>query len=58
MLITLVMQTVLGIGAALIVMGFSRHREYRADEGGAKLEGIARLEAHAQRRPSQRAVAA
>lgn len=39
LIITMVMQTVLGIGATLIVMAFSRHREYRADEGGAKLEG-------------------
>jgi heat shock protein HtpX len=34
---SLVLQIVLGIGASLIVAWFSRRREYRADEGGARL---------------------
>ena len=32
-------QLVLGILASMIVMAFSRHREFRADRGGAKLAG-------------------
>jgi heat shock protein HtpX len=36
---TLVAQVVLGILASMIVMWFSRHREFRADRGGAKLAG-------------------
>lgn len=32
-------QAVLGFLASMIVMWFSRHREYRADEGGASLAG-------------------
>jgi heat shock protein HtpX len=35
----IVAQIVLGILASLIVMGFSRWREFRADRGGAKLAG-------------------
>jgi heat shock protein HtpX len=35
----LVTQLVLGILATMIVMGFSRHREFRADRGGANLAG-------------------
>ena len=35
----IVAQIVLGILASLIVMGFSRWREFRADHGGAKLAG-------------------
>ena len=35
----IVAQLVLGILASAIVMWFSRHREYRADAGGAKLAG-------------------
>ena len=34
-----VAQTVLGFVAAMVVMWFSRHREYRADAGGAHLAG-------------------
>ncbi|PFH04586.1 heat shock protein HtpX [Collimonas sp. PA-H2] len=37
----LVSQIVLGIGASLIVAWFSRHREFRADAGSAKLLGSA-----------------
>ena len=36
---TIVAQLVLGILASMIVMWFSRYREFRADSGGAKLEG-------------------
>jgi heat shock protein HtpX len=36
---TIVAQLVLGILASMIVMWFSRHREFRADSGGARLEG-------------------
>ena len=37
----LVSQIVLGIGASMIVAWFSRHREFRADAGSAKLLGSA-----------------
>jgi heat shock protein HtpX len=36
---TLVAQILLGILASIIVMWFSRRREFRADAGGAKLAG-------------------
>ena len=36
---TIVAQLLLGILASMIVMWFSRYREFRADSGGAKLEG-------------------
>lgn len=36
---TIVAQLVFGILASVIVMGFSRHREFRADAGSATLEG-------------------
>jgi heat shock protein HtpX len=39
MLTVLVTQTVLGAVASLVVMGFSRQREFRADAGGARLAG-------------------
>jgi heat shock protein HtpX len=38
-LVVMVLQTVLGVGATLIVMWFSRWREFRADAGGARLAG-------------------
>jgi heat shock protein HtpX len=38
-LITLLLQAVLGVLATLIVMWFSRWREFRADAGGARLGG-------------------
>jgi len=38
-LTTIVAQIVLGILASMIVMWFSRHREFRADAAGAKLAG-------------------
>ena len=55
---TIVAQLVLGILASMIVMWFSRQREFRADEGGAQLAGrnkmIAALERLKQRHePSQ-----
>jgi heat shock protein HtpX len=54
-------QAVLGFLAAMIVMWFSRYREYRADAGGARLAGrdnmiaaLQRLEqAHNQPLPEQ-----
>lgn len=36
---SIVAQLVLGVLASIIVMWFSRYREYRADSGGAKLAG-------------------
>jgi heat shock protein HtpX len=36
---TMVAQLVLGVLASIIVMWFSRQREFRADAGGAKLAG-------------------
>jgi heat shock protein HtpX len=41
MITTIVAQLVLGILASMIVMWFSRYREFRADAGGAKLAGRA-----------------
>ena len=35
----IVSEIVLGIAASMIVMWFSRYREFRADQGGAKLSG-------------------
>jgi heat shock protein HtpX len=58
MVTSLIAQMVLGILASMIVMWFSRHREFRADAGGAQLAGrnkmIAALERLKQRhQPSQ-----
>ena len=39
----LVLQMILGIFASMIVMAFSRWREYRADSGGARLAGRANM---------------
>jgi len=58
---TIVAELVLGILASIIVMWFSRYREFRADAGGARLAGrqkmIAALErlarAHTQPLPDQ-----
>jgi heat shock protein HtpX len=36
---SIIAQVVLGVLASMIVMWFSRHREFRADEGGADLAG-------------------
>ena len=53
MITTMVAQMVLGILASMIVMWFSRQREFRADAGGAQLAGrnkmIAALERLKQR---------
>jgi heat shock protein HtpX len=38
-LITIVLEIALGMLAALITAAFSRHREFRADKGGAQLAG-------------------
>lgn len=38
-LVVIVLQVVLGILASMIVMAFSRWREFRADAGGARLSG-------------------
>ena len=38
-LIVIVLQVVFGVLATLIVMAFSRYREFRADAGGARLAG-------------------
>lgn len=38
-IVTIVAQIFLGILASIIVMWFSRHREFRADAGGARLAG-------------------
>lgn len=35
----MILETVLGILASMVLMAFSRHREYRADEGSSKLVG-------------------
>jgi len=42
-LVVIVLQIVLGILASLITAWFSRHREYRADAGGAHLAGRERM---------------
>ena len=42
-LIVIVLQVALGILANIVVMWFSRQREFRADEGGAKLAGTGNM---------------
>ncbi|MDH5178333.1 MAG: protease HtpX [Gammaproteobacteria bacterium] len=46
---TIVAELVLGILASVIVMWYSRQREFRADEGGAKLAGRQKMIAALQR---------
>jgi heat shock protein HtpX len=46
---TIVAQIVLGILASMIVMWFSRQREFRADRGGAKLAGREKMIAALER---------
>lgn len=46
---SIVAEIVLGIVAAMIASWFSRRREYRADEGGAKLAGRLKMIAALQR---------
>jgi heat shock protein HtpX len=43
MVVTMVMQVVLGILASLVTSWFSRRREFRADAGGARLAGRAKM---------------
>ena len=45
----IVAELVLGVLASMIVMWFSRRREFRADEGGAKLAGRAKMIAALER---------
>jgi heat shock protein HtpX len=42
-IVSMVAQVVLGILASMIVMWFSRYREFRADEGGASLAGRGKM---------------
>jgi heat shock protein HtpX len=49
MAVTIVMEIVLGILASTIVMWFSRKREFRADEGGARLAGREKMISALQR---------
>ena len=48
-LIVIVLQIVLGILANIVVMWFSRQREFRADSGGARLAGTGKMIAALQR---------
>ena len=48
-LTSMVMQIVFGFLASLIVMGFSRHREFHADAGGARLAGRGKMIAALER---------
>lgn len=50
---SMVAELVLGIFATMIVMAFSRHREYRADAGGAHLAGRGKMIAALQRLKAQ-----
>lgn len=47
--VTMVAQIVLGILASMIIMWFSRYREYRADAAGARLAGSGNMIAALQR---------
>lgn len=51
--VSLVAQVVLGVLASMIAMAFSRHREFRADEGGAKLAGRQKMIAALERLQTQ-----
>ncbi len=46
---SIIAQILLGILASMVVMAFSRHREFRADEGGASLAGKASMIAALER---------
>ena len=48
-IVTIVAEILLGILASMVVMWFSRYREYRADAAGAKLAGSASMIAALQR---------
>jgi heat shock protein HtpX len=56
-MVVLVAQVVLGILASIIVMKFSRWREFRADAGGAKLAGRGKMIAALQRLQNQHGAA-
>ena len=47
--VVFVLEAILGIGASIIVMWFSRQREFRADEGGASLAGREKMVAALRR---------
>lgn len=49
LIVTILAQVLLGILASIIVMWFSRHREFRADSGGARLAGTDRMVAALER---------
>lgn len=51
--VVMILQLVFGLLASLIVMAFSRGREFRADAGGAKLAGRDRMIAALQRLQAQ-----
>jgi heat shock protein HtpX len=42
-IISIVLEIALGFAAMLVLMAFSRYREYRADEGGARMTGKAQM---------------
>jgi len=48
-IVTIVAEVILGILASMIVMWFSRYREYRADAAGARLAGSGNMIAALQR---------
>ncbi|HEX6612324.1 MAG TPA: protease HtpX [Rhodanobacteraceae bacterium] len=52
--VVMILQLVFGLIASLIVMAFSRRREFRADAGGARLAGRERMIAALQRLQAQR----
>lgn len=47
--VSIIAQILFGILASMIAMWFSRHREFRADEGGARLAGKAKMIAALQK---------
>ena len=49
MLTSFVMEILFGMLASLVVMGFSRHREFHADAGGARLAGRGKMIAALER---------
>ncbi|MNM72112.1 Protease HtpX [compost metagenome] len=53
---TIVAELILGILASMIVMWFSRKREYRADEAGARLAGTGAMIGALQRLRSEQGV--
>jgi heat shock protein HtpX len=53
-LIVIVLQVALGLLANIVVMWFSRQREFRADAGGARLAGTASMIGALERLEAQR----